>query len=53
MVHIVSNTSAVHILTSYPSKINFNIILPSTPRSPQWPLPLSIHFTFVLALSLI
>jgi len=35
---ILSQINPVHILTLYFSKKNFNIILPTTSRSPMWPL---------------
>jgi hypothetical protein len=33
------NINPTHKMTSNFLRINFNIILPSTPRSPKWPLP--------------
>ena len=36
----LSQLDSVHALTSYVLKIHLNIILPSTPGSPKWPLSL-------------
>jgi len=39
-VPILNQLDPVHTPTSYFLKIHFNIILPSTPGSPKWPLSL-------------
>jgi hypothetical protein len=36
--HILTHIDPVHILASYVFKINFSIILPSLPRTPNWSL---------------
>jgi len=36
---ILSQVNPVHTFTPYLCKIHFNIILPSTPKSPKWLLP--------------
>ena len=41
-VPIVSHKNPVPTLQSYCFQINFNIILPSTPRSSKWPIPFRI-----------
>ena len=39
-VRILSQLDSVHNPTSYSLKIHLNVILPSTPGSPKWPLSL-------------
>jgi hypothetical protein len=39
-VPILSHMNPVHILKIYYLQTNFNVILPSTPMCPKWPLPL-------------
>jgi hypothetical protein len=41
---VLSQLCPVHNPTSYFLKIRLNIILPSTPRSPQWPLSLRFPY---------
>jgi len=44
-LHItLSQFSLVHNFTSYFSKINFNLILPSVSRSPKWSLYLRFSY---------
>jgi hypothetical protein len=39
-VNTLSQMNPVHIITTYPFEINFNIIISSTPRPPKWSHPL-------------
>jgi len=41
LVHVLSYINPVHASPSHLLKIHFNIVLPSLPRSPKWPLSLS------------
>jgi hypothetical protein len=50
-VPILSQMSPFHTLLFYFSKINFNIILSSLPRSSEWSLPFSLSNQNVVRIS--
>jgi hypothetical protein len=42
LIPILNQLNPIPTLTLYSFKINFNIVLPSMPRSPKWALPFSV-----------
>jgi len=52
-VPILSHLNPIHTPISYFQKIHFNIILPSTSRSPKWSLSLRTEYTSVLCVAVI